>query len=247
MQPSVLTPPPIATEAFNDAAAAVARLDEIYQRNTRFLCERFEAYARGEVLAARVRATYPFVRISTTSHARLDFAARLRLCREPGRARDQRDAARPVPQLSHGADRTPDREPPCAGRDRRVERADPCSFRLPPRHQYRGRAHRRRNGGRTAAARRLRHARSRRHGRRDRQRHAATATRRARAARAVSRVARRLFVAPALPLHRHRSGALPELRDLHELSVLRRCLRAPVRRADASGSPEATPSWSPAT
>ena len=84
MQPSVLTPPPIATEAFNDAAAAVARLDEIYQRNTRFLCERFEAYARGEVLAARVRAAYPFVRISTTSHARLDSRLAYGFVASPG-------------------------------------------------------------------------------------------------------------------------------------------------------------------
>ena len=31
----VETPPPFATEAFVDAAAAVARLEEIYERNTR--------------------------------------------------------------------------------------------------------------------------------------------------------------------------------------------------------------------
>ncbi|WP_036049149.1 AMP nucleosidase [Bradyrhizobium sp. Tv2a-2] len=66
------TPPAIATEAFTDAAAAVARLDEIYQRNTQFLRDRFEAYINGEPLAARVRATYPFVRITTATHARLD-------------------------------------------------------------------------------------------------------------------------------------------------------------------------------
>jgi AMP nucleosidase len=66
------TPPRIATEAFTDAAAAVARLDEIYQRNTQFLRDRFEAYINGAVSTARVRATYPFVRITTTTHARLD-------------------------------------------------------------------------------------------------------------------------------------------------------------------------------
>ena len=44
---SVLTPQRIATEAFTDATAAVARLDEIYQRNTRFLRDRFATYARG--------------------------------------------------------------------------------------------------------------------------------------------------------------------------------------------------------
>ena len=67
-----LSPPPIATEAFTDAAAAVARLDEIYKRNTDFLRSRFTAFANGEAFTTRVRATYPFVRVTTSSHARLD-------------------------------------------------------------------------------------------------------------------------------------------------------------------------------
>jgi AMP nucleosidase len=69
---NIIAAPPIATESFGDATAAVARLEQIYDRNTAFLRERFEAYARGEPPAARVRATYPFVRITTHSHARLD-------------------------------------------------------------------------------------------------------------------------------------------------------------------------------
>jgi AMP nucleosidase len=68
----VLTPEPIPTEAFTDAAAAVARLTQIYQRNTAFLRDRFAAYASGEQLGGRVRATYPFVRIATDTHARID-------------------------------------------------------------------------------------------------------------------------------------------------------------------------------
>jgi AMP nucleosidase len=68
----VLTPPPIATEAFTDAAAAIARLEEIYERNTGFLRDRFDAYANGEPLTARMRATYPFVRVTTSTHARVD-------------------------------------------------------------------------------------------------------------------------------------------------------------------------------
>ena len=70
--PKLLTPPPIATEAFSDAAAAVARLDEIYARNTQFLRERFAEYVEGKRFEGRVRATYPFVRITTTTHARVD-------------------------------------------------------------------------------------------------------------------------------------------------------------------------------
>jgi AMP nucleosidase len=81
---SVLTPERIATEAFTDATAAVARLEEIYERNTRFLRERFETYANGEALTARVRATYPFVRITTSTHARLDSRLAYGFVARPG-------------------------------------------------------------------------------------------------------------------------------------------------------------------
>jgi AMP nucleosidase len=70
--PSALSPPPIPAEAFTDAVAAVGRLEEIYERNTGFLRAQFEAYLKGEWPPARVRAFYPFVRITTTTHARLD-------------------------------------------------------------------------------------------------------------------------------------------------------------------------------
>jgi AMP nucleosidase len=69
---TIQTPPPIPTAAFTDAGAAVGRLEEIYARNTQFLRDRFEAYINGETLSARVRANYPFVRMTTSTHARLD-------------------------------------------------------------------------------------------------------------------------------------------------------------------------------
>jgi AMP nucleosidase len=69
---NMLSPRRIAPEAFTEASAAVARIAEIYQRNTGFLRDRFEAYARGEALETRVRATYPLVRILTDTHGRLD-------------------------------------------------------------------------------------------------------------------------------------------------------------------------------
>jgi AMP nucleosidase len=68
----MLSPQRIATEAFTDAAAAVARLEAVYERNTGFLREHFEAYTRGEPLTRRVRATYPFVRVTTETYAPLD-------------------------------------------------------------------------------------------------------------------------------------------------------------------------------
>jgi hypothetical protein len=72
MPDNIRSPKRIAAEAFTDAAAAVARLAEIYERNVSFLRTAFEAYVRGEPLDARVRAAYPFVRITTSTHARLD-------------------------------------------------------------------------------------------------------------------------------------------------------------------------------
>jgi AMP nucleosidase len=80
----VQTPQRIATEAFTDAAAAVARLEDIYERNARFLRDRFEAYANGEALTPRVRATYPFVRITTSTHARLDSRLSYGFVAQPG-------------------------------------------------------------------------------------------------------------------------------------------------------------------
>ena len=76
---NILTPPPVATERFTDATAAVARLEEIYERNVAFLRECFESYLKGEP-AIRVRATYPFVRITTETYAQVELAAFLRIC-----------------------------------------------------------------------------------------------------------------------------------------------------------------------
>jgi AMP nucleosidase len=70
--PTFQTPQAVATEAFTDAQGAVARLEEIYDRSTEFLRGRFEAYLNGEAFTTRVRAYYPFVRMTTATHARLD-------------------------------------------------------------------------------------------------------------------------------------------------------------------------------
>jgi AMP nucleosidase len=68
----IAMPPRVATQAFTDAPSAVERLEQIYARNTAFLRDRFEAYGRGETLGGRVRACYPFVRITTETHAPVD-------------------------------------------------------------------------------------------------------------------------------------------------------------------------------
>src|ERR1700740_2555754 len=78
------TPPALPTAAFTSAHAAVGRLEEIYERNTKFLRERFEAYAHGGALTARVRAFYPFVRITTSTYARLDSRLSYGFVARPG-------------------------------------------------------------------------------------------------------------------------------------------------------------------
>lgn len=70
--PETASPAPVPAASFTDAAEAVARLEEIYGRNTAFLRGQFEAYLGGRPPAARVRANYPYVRIENTTHSRLD-------------------------------------------------------------------------------------------------------------------------------------------------------------------------------
>jgi len=81
---TVQTPQAVATEAFTDAEAAVGRLDELYEQNTQFLRDRFEAYANGDLLGTRVRANYPFVRMTTSTHARVDSRLAYGFVARPG-------------------------------------------------------------------------------------------------------------------------------------------------------------------
>ena len=67
-----LTPDAPAPEPFTDAVAAVDRLQQLYDSAVEFLCARFaEVMTRGAP-GARIRAFYPEVRITTTSHAQVD-------------------------------------------------------------------------------------------------------------------------------------------------------------------------------
>ncbi|MEQ8349526.1 MAG: AMP nucleosidase [Sneathiellaceae bacterium] len=79
-----MQPPPIETQAFTDAAAAVAQLVEIYERNTAFLRQQFEDWLGGRPPAEKVRATYPFVRIVTRSHALVDSRLAYGFLSHPG-------------------------------------------------------------------------------------------------------------------------------------------------------------------
>lgn len=81
---SIQSPPSIATESFSDAGLAVLRLEEIYERNTKFLRDRFEAYVNGEAITTRMRAFYPFVRVTTATYARLDSRLAYGFVARPG-------------------------------------------------------------------------------------------------------------------------------------------------------------------
>jgi len=65
-------PPAIAPQPFEDPQAAVARLIEIYRRNTDYLRDQFTAMLGGQIPDGRVRAYYPEIRIATDTHARVD-------------------------------------------------------------------------------------------------------------------------------------------------------------------------------
>ncbi|MCC0063362.1 MAG: AMP nucleosidase [Defluviimonas sp.] len=71
-QVAVQTPLSSAPEAFTDAEAAVSRLEALYAQATNFLLDRFGAVLRGDRPERRIRAFYPEVRITTTTHAKAD-------------------------------------------------------------------------------------------------------------------------------------------------------------------------------
>lgn len=62
-------PPP---EEFQSAEAAVARLEELYQTATTFLCKRFAQVLASGAPKKRIRAFYPEIRLTTTSFAQVD-------------------------------------------------------------------------------------------------------------------------------------------------------------------------------
>ncbi len=67
-----ITPELARPESFTDAAAAVARLEALYEGATAFLRDRFAATLRTGRPAARFRAFYPEIRMTTTSYAQVD-------------------------------------------------------------------------------------------------------------------------------------------------------------------------------
>ncbi|HEY0296704.1 MAG TPA: AMP nucleosidase [Bordetella sp.] len=74
-----------AFQPFQDAADAVDRLIEIYERNTAFLRRAFQDALAGREQPGRARACYPAVRITVPSHDILDSRLSYGHVAEPGR------------------------------------------------------------------------------------------------------------------------------------------------------------------
>ncbi len=72
-------------EMFRDPDAAVARLNDIYQVASKFLCDRFTDVLRTGQPSTRYRAFYPEIRLATTSFAPIDNRLSFGHVTEPGR------------------------------------------------------------------------------------------------------------------------------------------------------------------
>lgn len=71
-------------EAFTDPKKAVVRLNELYAASVRFLSENFVAALRDGQPDARFRAFYPEIRLTTTTHAKMDSRLSFGHVAEPG-------------------------------------------------------------------------------------------------------------------------------------------------------------------
>ena len=80
----ILTPTHPAHQAFTDPKAAVARLELLYSEATRFLAQHFSAIVTNGRPAARVRAFYPEIRLTTTSYAKADSRLSFGHVAQPG-------------------------------------------------------------------------------------------------------------------------------------------------------------------
>jgi len=80
----IQSPNGIAPETFGDARAAVAHLCALYDEATQFLHTKFSEMLNGAPRAARYRAFYPEVRLTTTTFAQIDSRLSFGHVAEPG-------------------------------------------------------------------------------------------------------------------------------------------------------------------
>ncbi len=65
-------PRPIPFQSYDDPEAAVERIAEIYDKHTAFIRDRFAALIKNQQPRGKVRATYPEIRVRTSSFAKID-------------------------------------------------------------------------------------------------------------------------------------------------------------------------------
>lgn len=80
----IRTPDTPKAEQFTDPKAAVARLEELYEQATRFLCDSFAEAMEQGTPTVRFRAFYPEIRIRTSSYAHVDSRLSFGHVSEPG-------------------------------------------------------------------------------------------------------------------------------------------------------------------
>lgn len=78
------TPPAFTAQSFTDPVAAVDRLIEIYDRNTRFLRGAFDQYLKGNLASGTHRAHYPEIRFRSDTFARVDSRLSYGHVNQPG-------------------------------------------------------------------------------------------------------------------------------------------------------------------
>ena len=76
--------PPQAHKSFTDAAAAVDYLETLYTEATNYLCAAFADVMENGAPEGHVRATYPEIRITTSTYARVDTRLSFGHISEPG-------------------------------------------------------------------------------------------------------------------------------------------------------------------
>ncbi len=81
---TIRTPDVPNPEKFSDPLAAVARLEELYEQATKFLCDRFANALKNGAPTERFRAFYPEIRIRTSSYAQVDSRLSFGHVSEPG-------------------------------------------------------------------------------------------------------------------------------------------------------------------
>ena len=80
----ILVPELPPAEAFDDAATAVARLQELYDAATSFLSKEFVRVMRSGAPEGRIRAFYPEVRLTTSTYAQVDSRLSFGHVAQPG-------------------------------------------------------------------------------------------------------------------------------------------------------------------